>query len=185
MNRALTSLVLASGLMASVPLYADNGVASDINVSRPQSNIENVYVGGKIGQAIYDELDDSDIGINLFVGLDLNEIVSAELGWVDFGEIGDKEDDGALEASAFYIAVIGAIELQSDLSAYGKLGFSSWDVDFESESGSGSDSGSDIVFGLGLNYQFSGHSSVQFSIDQYPLDEEDVRVFAIGFKYAI
>ena len=183
MKRAITRLLLVNGLIASMPLFADNGVSADINVSRPQSSIESLYLGGSIGQASYSDLDESDIGFKLFAGINLNELVSVELGWVDFGSV--EYADVTIDASAFYLGVVGNFELQNDLSLYGKLGFSSWDVDFKDDTVSESDSGSDITYGLGVNYQFSGHAGMQLSVDQYPLDGEDITMFAIGIKYSI
>ena len=183
MKRAITQLLLVNGLIASMPLFADSGVSADINVSRPQSGIESLYLGASIGQASYSELDDSDIGFKLFAGISLNELVSVELGWVDFGSV---ESVGAtVDASALYLGIVGSYELQNDLSLYGKLGFSSWDADLKANTVTASESGSDVTFGLGLNYQFSGHAGMQFSVDQYPLDDEDVTMFAIGIKYSI
>ncbi|PCI50033.1 MAG: hypothetical protein COB51_03575 [Moraxellaceae bacterium] len=183
MKRVITPLLLASSLMVSLPLFADNGVANDIKVSRPDSSFGNLYLGGSIGQANYNEMDDSDIGFNLFSGIELNEFISAELGWVNFGEA--EEDDDTVEASAFYLAILGSVELQSDFSLFGKLGFSSWDADFDNNIDSYSESGSDVLFGLGANYQFNGHTSVKFAIDQYALGDEDVTMFTVGFKYTI
>lgn len=183
MTRILSPLLFTTSLMASLPLLAESGIADDIQVARPQSSIEGVYLGGAMGQAEYDVFDDSDVGFSLFAGIHLNEFVAVELGGWDFGEV---ENEGvSAEASTIYVAILGQAELQSDLSVYGKLGFSNWDSDFKSDLESGSDSGNDVVFGAGMNYQFSAHASVQFSIDQYALDEEDIRVFGIGLKYAL
>ena len=183
MKRMITPLLLAGSLMASLPLFADNGVASDIKVSQPDSSFGKFYLGGGIGQANFNEVDDSDIGFNLFSGIQLNEFISAELGWTNFGEV--KEEDVTVEASAFYIAVLGSVELQSDLSLFGKLGFLSWDADFDDGTDSYSESSSDVVYGIGANYQFNGHTSLNFSLDQYALDDEDVTMFTIGFKHVI
>ncbi|MBL4608690.1 MAG: outer membrane beta-barrel protein [Pseudomonadales bacterium] len=180
MKRLKLSFILCSGLLISSQGFADAGIANDINVSHSGASEQGFYIGATLGSANYDVMDESDIGFDLFAGFNFNEVLSAELGWVSFGEV---ENSGiTAEASAFHLAVLGNVSLQNDLSFYGKLGMTSWDVDFKSNVGSGSDSGADVFFGLGMDYQIGARSSVRFGADWYSLDVEDIALYSIGIK---
>ncbi len=179
----LTTLIIAGaaviGSTGSANVIAASTVASDIIVSRPASNVMGFYVGGSIGNASYNEADDSDIGFDLFVGLDLNEVLSVELGWANFGE---AENAGSIEVTALHAAMVGHLSLQNDLSLVGKLGIFSWDADLTVGSSTTSDSDTDVFFGLSVDYEITGKTSVRFGIDRYAIDEEDITVYSVGIK---
>ena len=180
--KKLISFLFCSGVAISTQVFAasDSGIASDIHVSHPSAGMQGFYLGGTLGLASYDTMDDSDIAFDLFAGFDLNETLSVELGWVSFGEV--EKSGEALEASAFHVAMMGKLSLQSDLNLYGKLGITSWDADTTSGEISASDSGADVFLGVGIDYQVGANSSVRFGADWYSLDDEEIAVYSIGAK---
>lgn len=186
MKRFTLFLLLCGGLVTSSQLVAGGlGIASDISVSRPQSGLGGFYLGGSIGNASYDKIDDSDIGFDLFGGLNFNEILSAEFGWISLGkaEKGAQASKVSSKVTALHAAILGNVALQNDLGAFGKLGIAIWDADTTSlGSNSKSDSGTDVFFGFGLDYQIGGSTSVRFGVDFYAIDEEDVTTYAVGIK---
>lgn len=179
MKYLLALIIAGSAVFSSTLVVADSNVSSDITMSRPASGERNFYVGASIGNASYDDADDSDISFDLFLGLDLNEVLSVELGWANFGE---AEETGSIEVTALHAAMIGHLALQNNLSVYGKLGISSWDADSTMGSVSENDSDTDVFFGLGADYQISGKTFVRFGVDQYAIDEEDITVYSVGIK---
>ena len=180
--RKLLAFLFCGGVAMSTPVFAasDLGIASDIHVSHPSAGIQGFYLGGTLGLANYDTMDDRDIAFDLFAGFNINEALSVELGWVNFGEV--EKIESAFEASAFHVAVLGSLSLQSDLNLYGKLGMTSWDADISEGVTSVNDSGADVFFGAGIDYQVGVNSSVRFSADWYSLGDEDVAVYSIGAK---
>ena len=179
MKYLLRLFIAGVAVISSTHVAADSTVASDISVSRPTSGGMGFYAGGSVGNANYNETDDSDIGFDLFAGFNLNEVLSVELGWANFGE---ADNAGTIEVTALHAAIIGHLSLQNDLSVYGKLGISSWDADLTVGSVKESDSDTDVFFGLGVDYDITGKTSVRFGIDQYAIDEEDITMYSVGIK---
>ena len=192
--KRLIPLLFCSGVGICAPVIAasESGVASDIQVSDFDTGMQDFYLGGSLGLASYDMWDDSDITFNIFAGFNLNEILSVELGWINFGEV-DKSATAfeaialhkagtILEASAFQAAMIGSFPLSNDLNLYAKLGMTKWDADLATVVSSASDSGADVFFGAGVDYQFAVSTSVRFSADLYALGDEDIAVYSVGVK---
>ena len=180
--KKLISLLFCGGVGISAPVIAEpeSGMANDIHVSQPSAGMQGFYLGATLGLANYDMMDDSDIAFDLFAGFNINEILSIELGWVNFGEIENAAT--TLETSAFHAAMIGSLSLQSDLNLYAKLGMTRWDADLTVGAVSVSDSGADVFFGGGIDYQVAANTSVRFSGDWYVLGDEDVAVYSVGVK---
>lgn len=181
MRYSVLFLLFSAGLTISPQgLAGDAGIADDITVSHAKTGAEGFYLGASIGNASYDDIDESDVGFDLFAGINLNEVLSAELGWVDLGEA----DGGTAtaEVSAFHLAIVGHVALQNNLNAFGKLGMAVWDADVRQGAISTSDSGTDVFFGFGVDYQISALSSVRFGADWYSVDDEDITLVAVGLK---
>ncbi len=180
MKRSRLLFMLCGGLVIGSQGFADSNIAGDINVSRPSAGVQNFYAGATLGLASYDVMDDSDTAFNIFAGFFVNDALSVELGWANLGEV--EKNTVSTEASAFHLSAVGVFSLQNDINLYAKLGLTNWDVDWESSLASGSDSGSDVFFGLGIDYQVGANSFARFGADWYSLDDEDVAVYSIGIK---
>ena len=130
---------------------------------------------------------------------------AVEAGWVDLGESsletigqdfgvagdGTRTLNVVAEAEAISISFIGKKSVAKGLSLFGRLGGSSWDVSGKvdgvvyNSSGSqvgstafnGSDSGTDIYFGLGLEYKF-----MRLQFDRYKIGESNTNFISIGAK---
>ncbi|NOZ52706.1 MAG: outer membrane beta-barrel protein [Gammaproteobacteria bacterium] len=166
-------------------------IASDIRVSKPDSQGTGLYLGAKAGIANYDEADDSDGAFDLFVGFNLNEVLSIEAGWTDLGEASNS--GSSVEVTALHVDIVGNMGLRSDLSLFGKIGLARWDFDHNTNATTENDSGVDLSFGVGFDYNISGRSAVRFALDFYAIDaeinnidvDEDIMVFSVGAKFGM
>ena len=185
MNKIISKIVLLSGLMLGMPaLQADD----DIKITR--SGIGSgfqPYIGVAVGSANYDEAGGDDMSLSLFGGLALNEVLSLELSWNDFGDGGDSR--ASAEASSLGLAIVGNLPFGSEVTGFARLGLNRWSMDVENSD----DSGTDLFFGLGIDYTIAGRSAVRFAIDVYPMDaefsgdsyDEQLNVFNVGFIYRL
>ena len=160
--------------------------AGDITVSTPHrmsgSMTSNLYFGAQLANASYKEVDDSSAAFGLFGGYHLNEVLAVEAAYNDFGKAG--KSSGEAEASALSLGMVGKLPIKTDLTLFGKVGLSAWDIDISPASSS--DSGTDVYFGIGADYDIGGTSAVRFSIDKYKMSgdlDEDITSFAIGFIF--
>ena len=162
--------------------------AGDITISTPHrmssGMSSNLYFGVQLANASYKEIDDSSAAFGLFGGFHLNEVLSIEAAYNDFGK---AEKGGAKEeASALSLGMVGKLPIKTDFTLFGKVGLAAWDID--ASPGSLSDSGTDVYFGIGADYDISGTAAVRFGIDQYTMGgdfDEDITSFAIGFIYKL
>jgi OOP family OmpA-OmpF porin len=164
--------------------------ADDIMISRPHSSSANLYLGGSIGNARYSELDDNSASFSLFGGYNVNEILSVEGNWSSLGE---AENNGATaDVSALSLSILGKLPLKTDLTLFGRAGLARWNFDFKSSALDDSDSDTDPYFGLGLDYNITGNTSVRFDWNRYSMeptlggvrqDQEDISNFSVGIIF--
>ena len=181
--------VLALGslsLFNSVSAYA----ANDIIVSRPHSMSSNVYLGVSLGNAKYDEFDDSSAALGLFGGFHINEVLAVDFGWADLGEA--SQETAKAEVSVLQVALLGKLPVSTDFSLFGKVGLARWEYDLNTTSLSGSDDDINVYFGIGADYHISGRSAVRFSADFYNMKptisnmtftKENISLFSIGYSF--
>ena len=136
----ITSLCGSLALSAAAPILA----AGDITVSTPHrmpgSMASNLYFGAQLANASYKETDDSSAAFGLFGGYHLNAVLAVEAAYNDFGEA--KKSGIKADASAFSLGMVGKLPIKTDLTLFGKVGLSAWDIDISP--GSASDSGTDV-----------------------------------------
>lgn len=171
-------------LVMSVP-----AMAGDITVSHSGGVGGGVYAGAKFGNASYDVAGESDAGYDIFAGYSINEVLSVEAGIADMGESSKAGVTNAIRL--LHVGVVGKVGLNSELTGFGKAGLASWDTDYKDGSQSLSDSGTDVFFGLGIDYSVGIRSAVRFAADFYSADaeysgtsmSEDVTLFSVGVVY--
>ena len=176
--------------LALAPAHA----ASDIMVTRAHGAASGmssgVYLGASLGNASYEEANDSAAGFNVYGGFPINEILAVELGWASFGEASQGTDTA--RASALQIGLLGKLPVSVDLSLFGKVGLARWKFELDTSALSGSNEDIDVYFGAGADYHVSGRSAVRFSADFYsmkptianvPMNRESISLFSIGFLF--
>ncbi len=184
-NASILCGIVATGLMA--PVFA----ADDILVSTPHRDLlSRLYVGADVGYASYQEMDDGSAGFSLYGGYHLNEVLAIDLGWADLGDVTSGNKNG--EVSVLYLDVMGKFPLQTDLTAFGKLGLAQWNYEGTQGTAKDSDSDIDVYFGIGMDYDVSGNSAVRFSADFFSIkpelfntrqDSENIIFFSVGYVY--
>ena len=187
-NTRLKTLAGVCALCLTTAIATPAFAAGDIVVSTPHRMSGNMashlYFGAQLANANYEEADDSSAAFGLFGGYHLNEVLAIEAAYNDFGT---AEKGGVkAEASALSLGMTGKLPIKTDLTLFGRVGLSAWDIDASVGSLKDSDSGTDVYFGIGADYDIGGTSAVRFSIDRYKMSgdiDEDVTSFAIGFIY--
>ncbi|NOX91596.1 MAG: porin family protein [Gammaproteobacteria bacterium] len=191
----MTCGVLALGalsLFSSMSAYA----ADDIIVTRPHSMSSNMssnmYIGVNLGNAMYDEFNDSSASLGIFGGFHINDVLAVDFGWADLGEASQGTDKA--DVSVLQVALLGKLHVSTDLSLFGKVGLARWTYDLSTTSFSGSDDDINVYFGVGADYHISGQSAVRFNADFYnikptissvTLTEENISLFSIGYIFQL
>ena len=137
--------------------------------------------------------DDSSTGAKFFVGYAFNKFFALEGFYANLGEytITAVADDGFDSTAVdkwtvrgFGVAATGALPLNNWLALFGKLGFVSWDLEYESTisdttglSGilfTGSESGTSPLFGVGAEFDFSSRWALRAEYERYiDIGEQD------------
>mgnify|MGYP001177446092 CR=1 FL=1 len=151
-------------------------------------------------------LDDDDNGYAILGGIHLNENLDIELGYKDFGEASLSGASGnqftyegttyefittatiTMEGDAYLLGIKPKYKLSENLSLYGRLGISLWDVTLGVATGTSSgnvdDDGKDTYYGLGIQGNFGG---LDFSLahSRYEFDFDEVGSDALSVSYTL
>ncbi|MCF6338971.1 MAG: porin family protein [Gammaproteobacteria bacterium] len=187
--------VLALGalsLFSSISAYA----ANDIIVTRPHSMSSNMsssmYIGASLGNAMYNEANDSSAALGIFGGFHINEALAVDFGWANLGEASEGADK--TKVNVLQVALLGKMHASTDFSLFGKVGLARWKYELNSSSLSGSDDDINVYFGIGADYHISGRSAVRFGADFYnikptisntTLTKENISLFSIGYIFRL
>lgn len=153
------------------------------------------------------DVDKTDTSYSLFVGYRFNEFWSIEAGYQDLGDRSVSFMGSTSNTAAYYdladkvypetadgmsLNVLGSLPFDNGVTLTGKIGYYDWEMDAVSTDlsgnsmqrpGASSKSDSGVMYGVELGYHFDydlqGYISYQF----IPLDEDDVNVASIGFRY--
>ena len=134
------------------------------------------YVGigfGKVDTDLNSDFSDPT-SIELIGGFDLNDSVSVEISYLDFG---DTSDDTAPvwtgSATGVTLGLVAKAPINRDVDMFFKGGLLRWDASL-SEEGAGefaSDTDVDIFFGFGINAKIDRSISVGLRYSIYSMDE--------------
>lgn len=150
-----------------------------------QEITDGFYLGGGAGHTdqkdacddIAGSCDDTDTGWKLFVGYEFNPYFSIEGGYADLGE--SDADTTVLgipvsaeaEVDGFFLAGLAAWPVNDAFSIFGKLGLIAWDVDVDASGGgvsvSDDESGTDVLFGIGAQYNFIDNFGIRAEWERY------------------
>lgn len=137
------------------------------------------YVGGDIGNVDFE--DEDDTGFRVSAGYQFNRNFAAEVGYVS---LFDKRISGAnLEVDGFELVGVGKMPLANNFSVYGKLGFLMWDAKASAFGISDSEDGTDLTYGIGLQYDVSRNFGLRGQWQRYDVDDADADMFSIGLVY--
>lgn len=175
MNKFVLSSALAATLISSSVL-ADS----------------NFYLGGSVGHTEVDYvefagvtiLDDSDTSWKLFAGYNINENFAVEVSYQDLGEHSFEylAVEARAEGEAYTFSLLGKLPMAENLEAFGKLGYAH--VDAEVSAGGltiGAD-GSDLLYGLGLNYQLTDNVDARLEWERMDFADQ-IDTWSLGVSY--
>lgn len=135
------------------------------------------YVGADVGTTDLDGADD-DTGLRILGGYNINRNFAAELG---YSMLYDK---GGVEVTAWELVGIGKYPVSNNFSIFGKLGFAMWEAEANlGPFGRVKDDGTDLTFGLGVQYDLSRNFGVRGQWQTYDVGDGDADVLSIGVIY--
>lgn len=155
------------------------------SVCSAQSIGDGFYVGGGAGHTdqkdacddIVGSCDETDTGWKLFIGYQFNPYISAEGGYVDLGESDASVTvlgipiSAEAEVDGFFLSGLLAWPINDTFSVFGKLGVIAWDVDVDASGGgvsvSDDESGTDALFGVGAQYDFTNNFGIRAEWERY------------------
>ena len=158
------------------------------------------------GSVISGSVDETDSAFKIFLGNRVNENVSIEFGYLDLGEAtfeGVSDGTGLVfktpgpvsgdaEADGVQFAVIGNVPVNDRLYIMAKAGFFMWDLSASlsdiTGTESGDEDGTDLFFGLGLNYAITDKVSIRGEWEMYSMDigfagDIDVNLLSAGVTF--
>ncbi|HWH47918.1 MAG TPA: outer membrane beta-barrel protein [Burkholderiales bacterium] len=129
--------------------------------------------------------DDKDTGLKIFGGFKFNPNFGVEASWVDLGEVSASGPGGSasVEVDGFGVAAVGMIPINPQFGVFGKLGAYMWDATGGGAASGASDDGTDIMFGAGVNWNFSSHFGLRAEWERFDIDGDDIDFLSIGAQY--
>ena len=177
------------------------------------ASAEGFYVGALYGSTSLDTgvdtvvgatLDEDDTGYAFVIGNEIDENVSIEGFYIDFGEASLKGDSGdtfvldgtayvfnasaTIKATGTSMGVAGKLhfDMTEKLNGFFKIGMHSWDTEetlaAATTSATTTDDGIDILMGIGAEYDISEKVAFVVGYDKYTLDDDDVTFLNGGIK---
>ena len=160
------------------------------------------FIGGSIGQSDMDEeiaaglitsgtVDAKDTGYKIFGGYMFNRHFGIEGAYVNLGEVsysgdffGSPVTGGKVEVSGFNVSALGALPINEQFSVFGKIGLFLWDAEASDITGgapfSAKEDGTDVSFGIGVNYHFTRNLGVRAEWEMFTTDEADATLLSVG-----
>ena len=126
------------------------------------------YAGVELGSSEVGS--ETDTAMRIFGGFQFHPNIAAELGY------GFLYDKGATEVTALELAAVGMYQVAPQLSVLAKLGFANVEVD---AGGFGSEDSTEILFGVGVQYDVTRNLGARLMFTRYTADRDDVDVIGI------
>lgn len=157
------------------------------------------YLGASIGSPTTDgfcagvgNCDNSDKSWKVFTGVRMNENLVLEGGYVDFGKQSGTLTGGTLsqQASAFTAAGVVGIPLADQIEAFGKAGVARWTVEQAAAGSTTEDTGTDVLVGIGANYDLGDNMGVRAEWERYKdIGQQDnhggdIDLMSLGFTFS-
>jgi OOP family OmpA-OmpF porin len=152
------------------------------------------YLGGHLGQADVDGLDEDDTSWKIVGGYKFSRNFAAEVGYIDFGKtrISLGSEFLELKANAMELVGVGSLPVADRFSVYGKLGVFRGEAKARFNlpslglgSGTEKDSNTDLTFGFGASYDATRNIAVRGEWQRYQDvgDATDIDVLSLGVLF--
>jgi OOP family OmpA-OmpF porin len=150
------------------------------------------FLGAGIGRSDIDSssggfsFEDDDTGWKIFGGYKFNPNIAVEAFWVDLGEFSDTVlgVPVKLEVDGIGIAGVGILPLNERFSVIAKLGVWAWEADASAGPVSGDDDDSDIMLGLGGEFNFTEALSARAEWERYSADDDDADLLGVSVVFS-
>lgn len=183
----VASALALSGLLAATQASAQAFVGASIG----QSDVDEDITAGLVTSG---SVDSKDNAFKVFGGYMFNRHFGVEGAYVDLGEVsysgfffGSPVTGGKVEATGFNVAALGSYPVTEEFSVFGKIGLFIWEAEASDTTGgvpfSAKTDGTDISFGLGVNYQFTRNLGVRAEWERFKLDEADADLISVGIVW--
>ena len=198
LNIAIVSLFVAATSMTAVAAESGQGY---VGISYSKVDID-TGISSPTGTAVLDEQDNS---IKLFAGLNIDENLTVEAHYIDFGEAslsgnnGDTFIEGGVtyqflttasikvEAESYGVSGLYKFNVGNDITPFVKLGLHKWEakatVNAGSVTGSGTVDGTDKFYGLGVSAPVFENIDIRAEFERFKADSEDIDYKSIGVAY--
>lgn len=188
LKKTLAVLSVAGSLVVAAPLQAaDAGFFVGASVGQTSLDLN----GSDIGLTSAN-IDDSATGYKVFLGYDFNKNWGVELGYADLGKYDFRGTasnvtvTGDADVTAYYLAAVGTYPINNDFAVFGKLGVQVQDISASATSGavraSASGNETNVLYGLGLKYNFTKQFSVRAEWERFESDSA-IDLFSIGVAF--
>ena len=123
-----------------------------------------------------------DTNIRAYMGYDLNRYFAVEAG---VGSVPlDDYLDNVGDLTGIDVSVLAKLPVTSRLSAYARLGYWDWDYsDSDKSKSHGFFGGTDMLYGLGLDYQVSPQFKLRLDAIRYEADDADLDTLMASIAY--
>jgi OOP family OmpA-OmpF porin len=184
------------------------GVATSASVFAADNKAPRFYVGGAIGQskansacdgsqAYFSSCSETDTGVKIFGGYQINPTWAVEAGYANLGEVtaSGRSANASIKMNAFAVSAIGSIPVAQRVLLFGKLGAYSGEV---KATGSGSrgrfasvtEHNTDLVYGFGAKWNFAKNLALRAEYERYnnignrnTIGESNVDLLSVGLLY--
>lgn len=196
-------LAIASTVSAAeTGFYLGAGVGQAYSNLTGETNQSLADAGFSVDSLLVDD-HDTDTGWKLFAGYAFNPYLAAELSYVDLGQTGADIIIGGrisgrintkMTMDGVNIGIKAGYPFADRFSAFAKLGAFVWNAKATAKAnlivGSGTssqkDNGTDLSYGVGLDYDFNAYFSIRGDWDRYRLGgdaDSDASLWSVSVQY--
>ena len=174
------SVFILIGLL-SVSVFANNNWYGGIGVVKSSLD-ESIVDSGTAYNFEYDK-----VNIKAFIGIKLSNNLAGEFQYTNFA----KEDitvNGisvpvGIEGNSFGGALLYNFAPESDISAFAKIGYHSWDFDISANNVTASTDDTDLFYGAGVDIKITGKLVARLDYERFDLDDTKIDNFGASIVF--
>ena len=182
--------ISANMLFLAFPLIAGSAIAGSGGYDAHGShghvgNGRGAYAGIGFGRSEFSVDGNSetydDTNVRAFLGYDLNRYFAVE-GGVGSVPLKDYLNDVG-DLTGIDVSILAKLPVTSRMSAYARLGYWDWEYDGSDAGKNHKVDGTDVLYGLGLDYQVSSKFKVRLDATRYEADDADLDTILASIAY--
>lgn len=178
--------IILLAVLACIPLGA-SAMDGHHDLSRPGFSIGGGVGSNSINGADYtgngNDVDDNQVAYKALVAYRLNEVVSLETQYVDFGTA--RGGNNQVKARGVTAGGVFEAPLSRHWHPYAKAQVLFWDADGSFSGVNRSDTGTDFAYGLGLRALLGHHFDVRGEYERFEFQDNNVNTISaiLQFKF--